>query len=223
MKTRSFLFFLVASFLFVTDFANAQINVDCNGKVGIGSYPIVSSYNLTLSSIILKAGGSYPDLIIGYNPLNGGTQAIYPTMNNNSSLGISTKVFFSVYGTTHYGNLIALSSDKRLKENFRNIEKPLDKLMQMNGQKYDFIRQGTDTIKNEIDKQRQLRFEKDRLGFVAQDLEKILPEAVFYFKDEDRYYIDYNAVIPVIVEAMKAQQVQIEVLKNEVASFAQPT
>lgn len=39
MKTHAFLFFLVAALLFVTDFAHAQINVDCNGNVGIGGTP----------------------------------------------------------------------------------------------------------------------------------------------------------------------------------------
>jgi len=215
MKTKTFLFLLVLSF-FVFN-ANAQINVDCNGKVGIGLDPI-ASYDLTLNSLIFRVGGPYSDLIIGYDPLHAGNLAIYPTINNNCTLGTEANQFYSIYGTYHYANTTLLTSDKRLKENFRSIEKPLDKLLQMSGQKYDFISQGTNTIKNENEKQRQTRFEKDRLGFVAQDLEKILPEAVFYFKDEDRYYVDYNAVIPVIVEAMKEQQAQIEELKSVVAS-----
>lgn len=59
---------------------------------------------------------------------------------------------------------------------------------------------------------------KDRLGFIAQDMEKIIPEAVLYEKDEDKYYIEYNAIIPVIVEAMKEQQAQIDLLKSELAA-----
>lgn len=45
-----------------------------------------------------------------------------------------------------------------------------------------------------------------------------MPEAIFYFEDEDRYYIDYNELIPVIVEAMKEQQAIIEELKSVVAN-----
>lgn len=66
-----------------------------------------------------------------------------------------------------------------------------------------------------------MKLEKDRIGFVAQDLEKIFPEAVFYDEEIDRYFIEYNAVIPVIVEAMKEQQAQIEGLKNDLASCCQ--
>jgi hypothetical protein len=51
---------------------------------------------------------------------------------------------------------------------------------------------------------------KNRLGFIAQDLEKIVPEAVLYEEDADKYYIEYSAIIPVIVEAMKEQQTTIE-------------
>ena len=188
--------------------AFAQLKVGSTGKVGIGVDPD-ANYNLCLETAVFKTtGGTYPDLIISNDPIAIG-RAMYPSINNQCKLGISSKQFNTIYATYHYANTTLLTSDKRLKENFRNIDKPLEKLLQMSGQKYNFISQGTDTIKNVNEKQRQMRFETDRLGFVAQDLEKILPEAVFYFKDEDRYYIDYNAIIPVIVEAMKEQQAKI--------------
>jgi hypothetical protein len=212
--------FLILCFIALTFGANAQLKVNSSGKVGIGLDPD-ATYNLSLTSAIFKAGGGYPDLIAGPNP--GGTQAraIYPTVTNNGMLGASTNVFSSVYATTHYGTLVALGSDKRLKENFRTIEKPLDKILQISGQKYDFISNRTDSFKSENEKKRETRIEKDRLGFIAQDLQKILPEAVFYFEDEDRYYIEYNALIPVIVEAMKEQQAQIEELKSIIANYCE--
>lgn len=91
----------------------------------------------------------------------------------------------------------------------------------MNGVKYDFIKQSNDTISNEAEKQKLENMQKNKLGFLAQDLEKILPEAVLYNEDEDSYYIEYNALIPVIVEAMKEQQAQIEELKSELESCCQ--
>jgi len=39
----------------------------------------------------------------------------------------------------------------------------------------------------------------------------------------DRYFIEYNAVIPIIVEAMKEQQAQIEGLKAELAGCCKET
>jgi Uri superfamily endonuclease len=89
----------------------------------------------------------------------------------------------------------------------------------MKGLKYDFISQGTDTITNEKVKNERLKHEKNKLGFIAQELEKIVPEAVLYKEEEDRYYIDYIAIIPVIVEAMKEQQVHIDKLESEISNL----
>jgi hypothetical protein len=215
---KKFSMFLSVCLIVLSFGAFAQLKVSSTGKVGIGIDPN-ASYNLSTQTAIFTTAGysSYSDLVISYDPANYG-KAIYPSLNNKCTVGTSANQFYTVYAQYHYANTNLLTSDKRLKENFRTIDQPLTKILQMNGQKYDFISQGTDTIKNEIEKQKRLRLEKNRLGFIAQDLEKILPEAVFYFKDEDRYYIDYNAVLPVLVEAMKAQQGQIEVLKSEVES-----
>ena len=216
MKTN---LFLLITFISLFSFsAFSQIKVDCNGKVGIG-YDIDPAYALTLSSVIFKTGGGYPDLIMGPNPSGTQSRTIYPTLTNTGTLGVLTNQFYAIYAKYHYANGVLLTSDKRLKENFRTIDHPLDKLLQMNGQKQDFISQVTDTIKDVKEEQKQLRLEKNRLGFVAQDLEKILPDAVFYFEDEDRYYIEYNAIIPVIVEAMKEQQAIIQELKDNMAAI----
>lgn len=216
MKTN--LFLLVSIILLFSLPSLAQLKVNSTGKVGIGMEPD-ATYSLSPYSVIFKAGSSYPDLILGPNPSLTQTRAIYPSVNNTGSIGWTTNQFYSIYGQYHYANGLLLTSDKRLKDNFQTIDHSLDKLLQINGQKYDFISQGTDTIKDVNEKQKRLRLEKNRLGFIAQDLEKIVPEAVFYFKDEDRYYIDYNAIIPVIVEAMKEQQQIIKDLKGKVASI----
>ena len=145
-------------------------------------------------------------------------RAIYPSFNGSCIVGTPTNQFTAIYAQYHYSGATYHFSDTRLKENLRVIEKPLEKLLQMNGVKYDFIKLSNDSITNEAEKQKLEKMQKNKLGFLAQDLEKILPEAVLYDEDEDRYYIEYNAVIPVIVEAMKEQQAQIEELKSLIAS-----
>jgi hypothetical protein len=176
---------------------------------------------LNVPSAIFKAGGGYPDLILGPNPSATQTRAIYPSVDNAGILGWSTRRFSSVYAVTFHGTLNAPTSDKRLKENFRPIENPLDKILRLNGQKYDFINKGNESFKNEKEKKRDNRIHMNRLVFISQDVEKIIPEAVFHFEDDDCYYLDYNAIIPVIVEAMKEQQEQIETLQNEITNCCQ--
>jgi hypothetical protein len=142
--------------------------------------------------------------------------SIYPDETNMAFFGFSNQQFQRVYGQYHYATTTLLTSDKRLKENFRVIEQPLIKLLQLGGKKYDFIPEHSDSIGTEDEKQEKVKLKKDKLGFIAQEVEKILPEAVVYDKVVDLYYIDYNAIIPVIVEAMKEQQNTIEGLKSRI-------
>lgn len=48
------------------------------------------------------------------------------------------------------------------------------------------------------------------LGFLAQDVLDIMPEPVLYDELNDIYSMEYNALIPVLVEAIKEQQAIIE-------------
>jgi hypothetical protein len=197
----------------------SQLKVNSSGTVGIGIDP-VSTYNLRLNTAIFVTGSGYSDMIVSYDPAGYG-RAIYPSINNYCRVGTPNNQFAAIYAQYHYSGTTYHFSDSRLKENLRVIEKPLEKLLQMNGVKYDFIKQSNDTISNEAEQQKLEKMQKDKLGFLAQDLEKIIPEAVLYEEDEDRYYIEYNALIPVIVEAMKEQQAQIEELKSELAGCCQ--
>ena len=54
------------------------------------------------------------------------------------------------------------------------------------------------------------------LGLSIDDLEETLPEAIRH-DPEGMVYINYSAVIPVLVEAFKEQQHTIESLQNEIA------
>lgn len=208
------LVFATMCFVLVSVSSFAQIKVNSSGRVGVGVDPN-GTYWLNIRSAIFQAGGGYPDIILGPNPDATQTRAIYPSVDVAGAIGWNNRQFWAIYGKYIYQNGSLVSSDKRLKENFRSIEKPLEKLIQLNGMKYDFIKEKQDTLDSE--KAKFAKLEKDRMGFVAQDLEKIFPEAVFYDEEIDRYYIEYNAIIPVIVEAMKEQQAQIEELKNDLA------
>ena len=206
-------------FVFVSFSSFAQLKVNSSGKVGIGIDPD-ANYNLKLGSAIFVSGSGYPDIIVSYMP-DGYGRAIYPSSNYQCKVGTPNNQFAAIYAQYHYAGSTYHFSDTRIKENLRVIEKPLEKLLQLKGVKYDFIKQNNDTISNEEERQKLERMQKDKLGFLAQDLEKILPEAVLYDKDQDRYYIEYNTLIPVIVEAMKEQQAQIEELKSELAGCCQ--
>jgi hypothetical protein len=202
------LFLLVTKVIFCQN-PNA-IEVLPSGQCNFG-------YQVNVSSNLIVGSGSSGQMVTGCYY---GEPILYPSSLGFGLVGKSESPFREIWGTDIYNQTLHTLSDKRLKENLRKIESPLDKIMKMEGLKYDFITSASTKSANDALKSKQLLLNKDRLGFIAQDLEKVLPEAVLYRSEEDRYYIDYISIIPVIVEAMKQQQVQIEALKKELCNVS---
>ena len=89
-------------------------------------------------------------------------------------------------------------SDIRKKENVTNIENSLSKILQLQGISYN--------LKGEEDK---------RMGFSAQDLQKVYPELVK--EGSDGYLsIDGTGLIAPLVESIKEQQKKIEELEEKI-------
>jgi hypothetical protein len=124
------------------------------------------------------------------------------------------------------GNVIAYYSDERLKTKVGKIKNPLEKVSQLNGFYY---------VNNDLAKSVGYTDEKVQLGLSAQDVQKILPEIVvlapFDTKfDEDGKVIgsksgenyltiDYDKLVPLLVEAIKEQQTIIEKQNNEISEI----
>jgi hypothetical protein len=103
-------------------------------------------------------------------------------------------------------------SDKRLKHNIIKITNPIDKLAKING--YTF------TWNNDYyDKQNKDLFKKDDIGVIAQEIREVIPEAV-HEKENGYLGVDYQKIIPLLIEAIKEQQVQIEELRNDITRLS---
>ena len=101
-----------------------------------------------------------------------------------------------------YGNITAYS-DERLKKDLEIIPNALDKILCLNG--YTFKR--TNSEKDHENKR--------HTGLIAQEVQKVLPEAVSV--DKDGYLsLAYGNMVGLLIEAIKDQQKQIEDLKEEV-------
>lgn len=83
------------------------------------------------------------------------------------------------------GAAIGAASDRRLKENIKSIDNALDKIEKLDGKTYHF------KIKPDV----------EQAGLIAQDIERVLPEAVI--EKDGIKYVDYNAVIGLLVNAVK--------------------
>lgn len=95
-------------------------------------------------------------------------------------------------------------SDSRLQQRDGNIENPSDVLNQIEAFYYNF----TDDMNVTGN-----RDSKRRIGFSAQEIEKVLPEAVE--TDENGImYMNYEVLTAFLVEAVKEQQQEIENLRS---------
>ena len=103
------------------------------------------------------------------------------------------------------GNIVAYYSDERLKDKKGNIENALEKLLTLNGFYYE---------PNE--RAQELGYKKKlEIGVSAQEVEAVLPEIV---NDAPIGYgyktLDYSKLVPLLIEAIKEQQKQIDELKR---------
>ena len=144
---------------------------------------------------------------------------VYPTFANASgttSIGIASTGSTSVVyipstgnlgiGTTNAtskltvaGNLLVTgiitatdfnsASDIRLKENIQKIDNPIDKIIKIDGVRFDWKSDN-----------------KPSMGVIAQNIEEVLPELV---SGEESKTVNYNGIIGLLIECVKTQQEQI--------------
>jgi len=128
---------------------------------------------------------------------------IGPGVNGTHILKIDGDGDATFIGTvTTLGSL----SDANTKINIEKIPDALDKVTKISGVFFDYK---DEFVKNEM-------MSKKQVGLIAQEVENILPEAI-HIKDGKKY-IEYDFIIPLIVEALKELNEKIndyDILKNE--------
>jgi len=131
---------------------------------------------------------------------------LHPTTNAAYDIGNSISRWITLFCV----NPVNTSSDERLKKNIQSIKGGLQKIMDMKPVSYQWKNEKIDT--------------KTHLGFLAQDLEKVLPEVVSVPQSDSRneqefYGVSYSEIIPVLVKAVQEQQEIIKGLKAEISEL----
>jgi len=109
------------------------------------------------------------------------------------------------------------ASDKRLKSNIVPIGNALQKLSLINGKHY------TITTKSKTPDGEIISNSREQYGVIAQELEEVFPEmvqekALFINTGDETLYkaVDYIQLVPVLIEAIKELNIQVEELKAEI-------
>ena len=180
------------------------------------------------SYAIFQEGGAwshpYPDLRIAYHTgIKIGAHKNYNGTrfyNNSDMVTLLLSVGNGNNDVSATGNITAYASDERLKHKFKPIDNALDKLSKINGVTYEWNpeaceKAGFCAYSSKVES-----------GLKAQEIQKVLPEVVslapFDTTDgvdkksksgEDYLTIDYARITPLLIEAIKEQQTQIDELK----------
>jgi len=182
---------------FIFGTGNAQVGeFDGSGTFLVGK----TSDSFGTDGVALKSSGEVNmtrtnavPLSIRRNGDEGNVIEFYEDANAEGSISVSTS------GTTYN-----TTSDIRLKENIEPL-KATDKLMQMNPVSYNW--------KSDPDGPRNV-------GFIAQEMQKIVPESVNISEDENKTMgMDYGRITPVLVSALQDAHKKIEELESRIAAM----
>ena len=215
---------------------NAQIQVISSGNVGIGTNAN-STYKFNLLGSSYFSGGStyITDGVTVSTSISGPTSFVlansnYPALvlNAGSSYN-STYMLWS--GGDAYSTGSWVSSDLQLKNNISALDGTLmlSKIMNLDGKKYEFknneeldLVYKSKNIGNVTEKSHKLTNlpKGERYGFIAQDIEKEFPELVSTDKTTNLKAIDYDGMIPILLQSIKEQQKMIIQLQEQLNSLS---
>ena len=174
----------------------------------------------TVGGVITGSSASVTGTVTGASLAGTITTASQTNITSVGSLG-STQISSLGVGTGASGvsgeiraidNITAYYSDARLKDFLGTIPNALDKVLSLNG--YYFT-------ENAKAKELGYNNEARQVGVSAQEVEAVLPEIVVdapinsNFSGADYKTVHYEKLVPLLIEAIKEQQKQIDELKNK--------
>jgi hypothetical protein len=172
------------------------------GGIGIGSANILKTFTYSSASDSLKSSENL-DINTGKTYKIGGSPVISSNtlgsgVVNSSLTSVGTLTNLNVGNVYSTGIITATdfnsASDIKLKENIQKIDNPIDKIVKIDGVRFDWKSDN-----------------KPSMGVIAQNIEKVLPELV---SGEDSKTVNYNGIIGLLIECVKTQQEQIDELNR---------
>ncbi len=167
--------------------SNTRMVIDGSGTVTI------------TGSVVPQATNSYDLGVTGLRwrtlYANNIGNTITPLTDNAFNFGSATQRWGTIYATNNVIN----TSDGRLKKNIVDLEYGLKEVLSLQPVRYNW-KDPKDT--------------NNKIGLIAQDTRKIVPEVVYGDEAKENLGMSYSELIPVLINAIKEQQKQIEDLKK---------
>jgi len=126
-----------------------------------------------------------PHLLLVDNPVTGPVEFLHAkgtVLETNEKVLLENNVLSA---PTVEADAFITKSDREFKENIENVTSCLEKIIQLEAKSFKYKDQ-----------------DQTHIGFIAQDVEKIVPEVVT--KDnKGNLYVAYNEIVPLLSEAIK--------------------
>jgi hypothetical protein len=187
----------------VTGFINVSSTGQFGGAVRIANDQrlifTANSTNPTHSSRLVHQ--SDDNFVLYVSSTTGTERAIWSVFSNSntSALTVATAI-------TATGDITAFFSDDRLKDRYSNIPNAIEKVKSLNGFYYE-----PNITAQDLGYQKEMH-----VGVSAQEVNAIMPEVVAPAPIDNKYLtVKYERLIPLLIEAIKEQQVQIDELKAQ--------
>lgn len=189
--------------------------IESNGNIALGADNGTSG-DVNVRAFALEHQGA--DFRLGTNDgrnigVKTNQRALVHNFNNDDVLVVNYEGDFEggvrIDGPLVFGPTYQTVSDQRLKQNVQPIEQALSKILQVKGVGYNYGGEQATTIGLDS---------KPTMGFIAQDLQKVFPELVRK-SSSDLYSVNYDGMIPVLVEALKEQNQVIQQLRERVSQL----
>ena len=181
-----------------------------NGAVAMGHGSTASgAFSFTSGNGNTASGQGSVAFGLGTQALGQGTVAIGKNnattdaafvVGNGADAGNQSDAFVvNTDGSAVFAGDVTVNSDMRLKANIISLGSTLAKLMQIDGKSY--------VMKKDASKQ--------KIGLLAQDVQAVYPELVKEATNEEgTLSVNYQGLIPVLINAIKEQQAEINELKK---------
>jgi hypothetical protein len=171
-------------------------NADAGKRVvmwdnGSGGYIGIGKDQFTMTLAVASSTDYFK--FISYNS---GTSNELMRLTGSGNLGIGTNnpgYKLEVSGAIYASGDITAFSDKRMKDDIQPIENALSKVENVSG--YTYVRKDYEALKEKKGRR--------HIGVLAQDLQDIIPEAVLYDEENDKYGVNYGSLVAVLIEAIK--------------------
>ena len=181
----------------VSTASTERMRIDSGGTLLVGQ-----TTNPSTGTVVIKVPNPSGNGVNAQMASNTGTA--YPWSNYNAS-GTYVGGMTSTSSATGFPT----SSDKRLKKNIEDAPSAIDKILTAQVVSHDWI-----------DDDAHVEY-----GFVAQDLQNIIPQAVMEGTDKEDgsinmpWGVDYSKIVPLLTKAIQEQQTIINDLKARIETL----